>query len=273
MDESAPELYALIAEATPVQLWTAQPDGRLDYVNRQVTEYFGRSEQQMKGEGWQDVVHPTDLPNTLTLWTRALAEGTPYRTEFRLQRASDGFYRWHLGLALPVRDENGEIIRWVGSNTDIDDQKRATEVRQAGLEIARLERNRLEQLILEAPAVMAIYRGPTYEIALVNRLWIQFTGRKNAVGKTVKEAFPEAEEQGLLDILSHVYRTGETFRTDEMRVMIDLDEDGIPEETFWTFSLQRLSPNSNRGYDLLVHAVEVSEHVETRRMLEALQSA
>ncbi len=266
------DFYLLLGEAVPVQLWTATPQGALDYVNRQVTEYFGRSEEKMIGEGWTDMVHPSDLPVTLRQWRKALETGAPYRTEFRLQRASDGLYRWHLGLALPVRDEHGVIVKWVGSNTDIDDHKRALEVRDAALAMAEMERERMRQVILNAPAVMAIYRGPRHEIVLVNTLWEQFTGRRNAVGKTFREVFPETEEQGLLDVLGEVYRTGEPYRTDEMRLMLSVDDSGELKETYWTFTLVRLSEYRGRGYDLLLHAVEVSDQVRTRRTLDALQT-
>jgi PAS domain S-box-containing protein len=264
-------LHVLLSDAVPVQLWMATPDGALTFVNARVTAYFGRSEEQMLGEGWQNVVHPSDLATTGEQWRHALETGEPYRTEFRLQRASDGLYRWHLGLALPVRDDDGRIVRWVGSNTDIDDQKRALEVRDAATALAEMERARLEQVIVHAPAVMAIYRGPRHEIVLVNRLWEEFTGRgRDAIGKPFAEAFPETESQGLVALLDEVYETGETFQTSEMHLV--LHKDGQPEDTYWTFTLVRMELHQGRGYDLLVHAVEVSEQVRMRRQLEALSA-
>jgi len=265
------DLHVLLSDAVPVQLWMATPDGALTFVNARVTEYFGRSEAQMLGEGWQNVVHASDLATTAQQWRHALATGEPYRTEFRLQRASDGLYRWHLGLALPVRDDDGQIVRWVGSNTDIDDQKRALEVRDAATALAEMERTRMEQVILNAPAVMAIYRGPRHEIVLVNRLWEEFTGRgRDALGKPFAEAFPETEAQGLVTLLEDIYRTGETFQTSEMHLV--LTKNGVPDDTYWTFTLVRMDLHQGRGYDLLVHAVEVSAQVRMRQQLDALSA-
>jgi PAS domain S-box-containing protein len=123
--EANEQRYRFLAEAIPVQVWTAQPDGALDYVNQRAIEYFSRTRDEIVGDNWQQVIHPDDLDACLELWQRALGTGEIYEVEFRLRRASDETYRWHLGRALPMRDAaNGRIIRWFGTNTDIDDQKR-----------------------------------------------------------------------------------------------------------------------------------------------------
>lgn len=121
--------YRQVAEAIPQQVWTAEPGGRLDFVNRRVLDYLARTLEDVLANGWQDAIHPDDAGAVKSEWQRALAEGVPYETEFRLRRAIDGAYRWHLGRALPVRDETGSVVRWFGTNTDIDDQKRAIEAR------------------------------------------------------------------------------------------------------------------------------------------------
>jgi len=122
--EANEQRYRFLAESIPQQVWTAQPDGSLDYVNQQTVEYFSRSNAEMVGDNWQQGIHPDDLPDCLERWRKALATGEVYEVEFRLRRGSDGDYRWHLGRALPMRDASGRIIRWFGTNTDIDDQKR-----------------------------------------------------------------------------------------------------------------------------------------------------
>ena len=116
--------YRFMAESIPVLIWTAQRDGQLDYVTERLSRYFGLPTEQLLRDGWRDVVHPDDLPEVASRWSHSLATGDPYKVEFRL-RAADGSYRWHLAGALPQRDESGKIVRWFGSNTDIDEQKRA----------------------------------------------------------------------------------------------------------------------------------------------------
>jgi PAS domain S-box-containing protein len=114
--------YRFLAEAIPVQIWTARPDGSLDYVTQRVADYFGIPAERVIGEGWQNVVFPDDLPNAVERWVRALQTGETYEVEFRL-RAASGDYRWHLARALPQRDEHGAIVAWFGTNTDIHDQR------------------------------------------------------------------------------------------------------------------------------------------------------
>lgn len=115
--------YRFLAEAIPVQIWTATPDGALDYVTQRVADYFGVTTEQVLGAGWQDVIHPDDLAQAVERWTHALATGEPYEVEFRL-RDRDGHYRWHIARALPQRDESGKVVHWFGTNTDIEEQKR-----------------------------------------------------------------------------------------------------------------------------------------------------
>ncbi len=111
--------FRTLAQGLPVQVWTATPDGRLDYVSAQTSAYFGVPESRIIGDGWGDVVHPEDLPVAGARWRHALATGTPYEVEFRLRRA-DGAYRWHLGRAVPRRGPSGDVVGWLGSNTDVE---------------------------------------------------------------------------------------------------------------------------------------------------------
>jgi len=115
--------YRFMAESIPVLIWTALPDGRLDYVTERVARYFGLPAEQLLRDGWRDVVHPDDMPAVAAKWRHSLETGEPYKVEFRL-RAADGTYHWHLAGALPQYDAGGRIVRWFGSNTDIEDQKR-----------------------------------------------------------------------------------------------------------------------------------------------------
>ncbi len=117
------ESYRFLMESLPVQIWTAKPDGNLDYVTQRVADYFGKPVEAMLVEGWKDVVHPDDLARAGAAWMHSVETGEPYSIEFRLLRG-DGHYGWHLARAIAQRDATGAIVRWVGTNTDIDDQKR-----------------------------------------------------------------------------------------------------------------------------------------------------
>jgi PAS domain S-box-containing protein len=119
--------YLALIEAIPQQVWTARPDGTLDYVNQRVLNYFDAPAERLLEWEWQSVVHPDDLPACMAAWTTSLQIGQPYEIEFRLRQASDGAYRWHLARALPIRDEAGRIIKWFGTNTDITGRRQVEE--------------------------------------------------------------------------------------------------------------------------------------------------
>jgi PAS domain S-box-containing protein len=124
------ERYRFLAESQPDQIWTAQPSGELDYVNQRALDYFDRPFSVLVEAGWTEVVHPEDLGRMLERWQDALATGQPYENELRLRRASDDSYRWHLTRAVPMTSRKGNVVKWFGSNTDINDQKRAEEAQR-----------------------------------------------------------------------------------------------------------------------------------------------
>lgn len=125
--KTSEQRYRQLGEGIFHQVWTAEPDGKLDYVNRRTLEYFDKSIEDLIGEGWRDVVHPDDLPGCLEKWARSLATGEIYIVEFRLRRY-DGSYRWHKAVANAGVDADGRIVKWFGTNTDIEDQKRGEEM-------------------------------------------------------------------------------------------------------------------------------------------------
>lgn len=114
--------FAALAQALPNHVWTARPDGQLDWFNDRVHGYSGRSYDELEGNGWVSMVHPEDVPEAAARWESALSSGQTYEAELRLRQA-DGSYRWHIARAVPVKDELGEILRWIGTNTDIEEQR------------------------------------------------------------------------------------------------------------------------------------------------------
>ncbi len=113
-----------ILASMPQKIFTATPDGAVDYFNPQWMKFTGLSFEQIKGWGWTQLVHPDDLEENTRAWQRAIASGEPFQIEHRVRRA-DGTYRWHFSRATAMRDEAGRILMWVGSNTDVQDIKHA----------------------------------------------------------------------------------------------------------------------------------------------------
>jgi len=116
--------FRTFAQAMPNQVWTSPPSGALDWFNEQTLNYSGLDEDALAGDGWTQIVHPDDIGGAAAAWARALATGERYEVEFRVRRA-DGVYRWHLARALPIRDSAGDLVRWIGTNTDIHERKLA----------------------------------------------------------------------------------------------------------------------------------------------------
>ena len=118
--------FRTFSQAVPNHVWASPPDGKLNWFNDRVYEYSGASRGELDGDGWAMLVHPDDMAAAAESWSAALATGEVYQTDFRLRRA-DGQYRWHLARALPIRGTNGEIVQWIGTNTDIDEQRGTAE--------------------------------------------------------------------------------------------------------------------------------------------------
>ncbi len=115
--------FRAIAESMPQMVWSTLPDGFHDYYNARWYEFTGVPAGSTDGEAWNGMFHADDQDRAWAAWRRSLSTGDPYEIEYRLRRA-DGVYRWTLGRATPIRNEAGEITRWFGTCTDIDDLKR-----------------------------------------------------------------------------------------------------------------------------------------------------
>ncbi len=120
------ENFRTLARAMPNHVWTAPPDGMLDWFNEQVYAFSGAEAGTLDGEGWVTMVHPDDVETAGGRWAEALESGQTYEAEFRLRRA-DGAWRWHIARAVPIKGEYGQVVRWIGTNTDIHDQKEVAE--------------------------------------------------------------------------------------------------------------------------------------------------
>jgi PAS domain S-box-containing protein len=118
------ERYRLLADSIPQIVWIRGLDGIHEYVNQRWYDYTGLTREQSLGKGWLTVVHPDDRVQCEESWARARETGKKYEIEYRL-RNSKGEYRWHLGRSLPLTDGAGNIVKWFGTCTDIDDRKRS----------------------------------------------------------------------------------------------------------------------------------------------------
>jgi len=124
---SSEATFRTLAQSIPNQVWASTADGNVNWYNDRVYEYAGVEPGQLDDTGWASILHPEDVVPASQAWIAAVAAGQIYETEFRIRRA-DGAYRWHIVRALPIVDHNGVRLRWVGTNTDIEDQKSAANI-------------------------------------------------------------------------------------------------------------------------------------------------
>jgi PAS domain S-box-containing protein len=157
-----------IIDTIPTAAWSARPDGYCEFVNQRWLDYAGLSAEQAVGWGWGAAIHPDDLPGLVEYWKTCLASGTPVNTEARMRRF-DGVHRWFLFRASPLRGESGNIIKWYGTNTDIEDRKRAEEKLQA-------RETNLRQIIDGIPGLVAAI-SPAGVPEVMNQPFLEYFGK------------------------------------------------------------------------------------------------
>jgi PAS domain S-box-containing protein len=137
-----------VMDTIPGLVWSALPDGDVEFCNQRWLDYTGMPFHEIKGWGWAEAIHPQDVTHVREGWRTALARSTSFEAEARMRRA-DGCYRWFLIQAVPLRDSGGRIIRWYGTNTEVEELKLAQEELQK-------QTSRLDQLFEQAPEAVAV---------------------------------------------------------------------------------------------------------------------
>ena len=227
--DASDELYRLIADTIPQIIWSARADGSGEFHNARASEYYGIDASQLAGIGWQAVVHPDDLPGCLASWNKAVADGTPFSFEYRLRR-KDGAWRWHLSKGLPLRDRHGNIVRWFGTATDIEEHKRDTERLEAQVQersaALRASGMRYRQLIEVAPE--AIFVHSDERVVLANPAMVLMFGAKNAeqlIGRKVLELVAPGSRQMVAERIRQLYEAPQSVPLAEFEY---LRLDGTP---------------------------------------------
>ncbi|GLV61082.1 hypothetical protein KDH_78990 [Dictyobacter sp. S3.2.2.5] len=159
-----------LIETIPQLVWTARPDGQLAYVNQRWCDYTGFTLGHIQSDRWASLpfIHPDDQEGRQALWQHALDTGAIYEIECRLRKGNTGSYRWFLTRAEPARDSTGQIVQWVGTTTDIDDQKRAEHQFKESQESLRVLAETLPHLVWVI--------GPDGLSEYVNQRWCDYTG-------------------------------------------------------------------------------------------------
>jgi PAS domain S-box-containing protein len=203
-----PQYAELIAESIPHIVWTASPDGATTYFNRQGTDYTGCPRETNYDWNWVTLVHAEDAERAAQAWQHATMTGTDFVLEYRIRRF-DGVFRWHACRAIPIRDAAGEIDVWIGTATDIEDQK------QLELDLRRAEREATEAVNLLQGIEAATPVGfklvdRDLRVVRINQTLADIDGRsvEECIGLAVSELVPDLWPQ-----LGNIYRrvlAGET---------------------------------------------------------------
>ena len=157
-----------LADSVPQLVWMAEPDGSVFWYNERWYQYTGTTAQEMEGWGWQSVHDPKILPEIIERWKYSIETGEPFEMEFPL-RGADGVFRWFLTRIIPLRDVEGRIVRWFGTNTDIDESRQMRDALQESEKRFRMMSNN---------APMLVWMSGTDKLrTYFNQTWLDFTGR------------------------------------------------------------------------------------------------
>jgi len=188
----------LLIESLPQLVWTCRPDGECDYLGPQWTSYTGVPESEQLGYGWLNQLHPEDREPTRAAWNKVVEGVGAFDVEYRI-RGDDGNYRWFKTRAAPLRSEEGETIKWFGTSTDIEDQKRVEALLRENEERLRAERNFEEKIVDSMPGVFYLFDRQG-EFLKWNKNLEEITGHGNdEIARTSPIEFVHEEDRAAVE--------------------------------------------------------------------------
>ena len=208
--------YRFLSDTVPQIVWTAKPDGNLDYYNQRWFDYADTDFEEMEKLGWTSFVHPEDLPNAIIVWQKSIETGCSYEVEFRLRRASDGSYRWHLVRAFPMRGDDAKVIQWVGTCTDIDDQRQLSEKRRRA-EADLLKANHQLKQVLGSISDGLVVLDKSWHFTYFSEQAATMSGvvAAEVLGKCIWDVFPHTIGTKFYDESHHAVEMGNAVHFEE----------------------------------------------------------
>jgi PAS domain S-box-containing protein len=178
--------FRQLANVMPQIVWTARPDGQIDYYNERWYEFTGFSRDEFRQTSWEKILHPDDVKRTVETYFGCIRTGQPYWIEYRFRDRATGGYRWFMGRALSFRNERDEIVKWFGTCTDIDDQKRAVQkLEQAVAERTAQLRETVGELESFSFSIAHDMRAPLRSLQGFSEVLLEeYGGKIDAVGQT-----------------------------------------------------------------------------------------
>jgi PAS domain S-box-containing protein len=265
--ERQARIYDTILSATDDFAYIFDRDGRFLYANRRLLEVWGKTLDQVIGRTCYDLAYPTWHADMHMREIRQVLETKrPIRGEVPFTGGSgiSGVYDY---IFTPVVGPDGEVEVIAGTTRDVTDRNRAAEERERLLRTLANERARLAAVIEQAPAFICTLRGPEHVFELANERYYEIVGKRDIIGKPVRDALPEVEGQGFFELLDQVYRTGRTFAGNELPMLLRRQADSGLEKRFMNFAYQALREADGSISGIFVHGVDVTEIVRSRDAL------
>jgi len=277
--ERSERQFRAMVNAIPNLAWMARPDGWIYWYNEQWYQYTGTTLEDMAGWRWESVHHPDAIADVTTRWQQSIAEGRPFEMVFPL-RGADGHYRRFLTRVNPVRDAHGDVGHWFGTNTDIEDECRATELNaelrereRIAREEAELQKRLLYSLFMQAPTLIAILRGPDHIVELANPPICESWGRTQpqVLHRSLFDSMPELRGQIFRSLLDEVFRTGIAHAGHETPVVIDRGE--AAQTRYFNFVYSPFSNIDGVVEGVFMIASDVTDQVLARNQVSQLRDA
>jgi PAS domain S-box-containing protein len=265
------EQFHALAETIPQLAWMANAEGDIYWYNQRWYDYTGTNLADMQGWGWTALHHPDHVARVVQRIRHSWNTGEPWEDTFPL-RGRDGCYRWFLSRAQPIRDADGNIVRWFGTNTDINELREAELARDLALAEAKNERERLYEVFMQAPAAISVLEGPRHVFTVANPLYNELIGGRDIIGQPVRDALPELAGQGFFELLDNVFSTGRSYSERERVVWLDRPGGGgEPDNVYVDFVYQPLE-DARGTFGILVLAVDVTAQVRARQEIAAARA-
>ena len=259
--EQEREQFRFLAENLPQLIWATNVRGEADYTNQRFIDYTGHNvvelDEAARQALWTQLIHPDDLPALNTRWGEALHSGQPFEAEFRL-RSTAGEYRWFLAHVMAQLGADGQVRRWFGACTDVDEQHRA----QLRLEA---QQRHMQRIFDQLPLTITTMEGANHTFSFLSQRARQLLGARAEVGRTAAESLPEIATQGYTRMLDQVLATGQpVFGHEERSELLDPATSQLLEH-YSNFGFLPLAGDNGTPAGVLAYSLDVTEQVLARR--------
>lgn len=243
-------------------VYTFDLEGRFTFINKPLLDLWGMTLEEAVGKNFFELPYPPELAAKLQKQIRHVVETGEHisdETPYENPAGAQGFYQY---IFSPVFGEDGKVEAVAGSTRDYTERRNLEKEREQAIAALEIERSNLAAVVEEAPSFICFLRGPEHVFDFANERYFELIGRRDILGKTIRESLPQVEEQGFVQMLDSVYETGEPVIGNEVSVSLPSGERVV------NFIYQSIRDNDGTIAGVFVHGVDVTALVESRRALE-----